>query len=113
MTTRVNIKNIVIALAIGLVMASCGSRGSNQSGTATTETKTQTASAGTTLEDLNDNNWKAVVKANFGLDLTVPAGWSFNRIIMLGEVFFCCLPTTFRRCRPSLITAPATARSHY
>jgi hypothetical protein len=39
MTTRVNFKISVIALAIGLTVASCGGRGSNQqSGTATTET---------------------------------------------------------------------------
>jgi hypothetical protein len=39
MTTKVNFKNSVIALAIGLTVASCGGRGGNQqSGTATTET---------------------------------------------------------------------------
>jgi len=43
---RVNIKNSVIALAIGLIMISCGGRGGNQqSGTATTET-TQVESKG-------------------------------------------------------------------
>lgn len=39
--------------------------------------KTQTASVGTTLKDLNDNNWQTVVKENFGITLAVPAGWTF------------------------------------
>ena len=48
MTTRVNIKNIVIALAIGLVMVSCGGRGGNQQGgAATTETQTEQATPDT------------------------------------------------------------------
>jgi hypothetical protein len=44
MTTKVNFKNGVIALAIGLVIASCGGRGGNQqSGSATSDTKTEAA----------------------------------------------------------------------
>jgi hypothetical protein len=44
MKTSVIFKNSVIAVAIGLVMASCGGRGGNQqSGAATTETKTEQA----------------------------------------------------------------------
>ena len=80
--TRVNFKNSVIALAIGLSVVSCGGRGGNQqSGAATSEMQTEQAkSVGETLEDLNDNNWKAVVKANFGLDLTVPVGWTFKSV---------------------------------
>ena len=47
MTTKVNFKNSVIALAIGLVMTSCGGRGGNQqSGAATSETQTETAKSG-------------------------------------------------------------------
>ena len=39
---KVNFKNSVIALAIGLLMVSCGSRGSNQQSGNATETKTET-----------------------------------------------------------------------
>jgi hypothetical protein len=42
MTTKVNFKNGVIAVAIGVVMVSCGGRGGNQqSGAATSEAKTE------------------------------------------------------------------------
>jgi hypothetical protein len=41
---RINFKNSVIALAIGLSVVSCGGRGGNQqSGTETTDTKTEQA----------------------------------------------------------------------
>ena len=51
MTTTVNFRNSVIALTIGLVMVSCGGRGGNQqSGTATTETKTEQSAPA-----INDN----------------------------------------------------------
>ena len=39
--TKVNFKNSVITLAIGVVMVSCGDRGGNQSGSATSENSGQ------------------------------------------------------------------------
>jgi len=76
--TRVNFKNSFIALAIGVVMVSCGGSGSKQQSSDPSETKP--ASVGTTLEDLNDNNWQSVVKENFGITLDVPAGWTFRSV---------------------------------
>jgi hypothetical protein len=79
---------MIATLAIGLVMVSCGGGNSNkQSGSATaTKTEMQAATSGTTLKELNDNNWQSVVKANFGLDLQIPAGWSFKSVISLNRV---------------------------
>jgi hypothetical protein len=78
----------VIALAIGTGLVSCGGgNGNKQSGSATaTKTGTQAATSGTTLKELNDNNWPSVVKANFGLDLQIPAGWSFQSVKSLNRV---------------------------
>jgi hypothetical protein len=80
----INFKISVVAMAIGMfALTSCGGGGSKkQSGSATSETKTEQAapSKGTTLKELNDNNWQAVVKANFGLDLAVPAGGEFKKV---------------------------------
>ena len=80
--TRVNFKNIVIALAIGLVMVSCGGRGGNKQSGNATETKTEqaTPAKGTELKDVDEKNWQAIVKTNFGLDLSVPAGWTFKSV---------------------------------
>ena len=80
--TRVKFKNSVIALAIGLFAVSCGGGGSKQSsGSATTETKTEKAATkGTELKDVDEKNWQSVVKANFGIDIAVPAGWTFKSV---------------------------------
>jgi len=87
--TKSNFKNSVIALAIGLFAVSCGNGGSKKQSTASTpETKTQQAAPakGTTLKDLNDNNWQAVIKANFGLNIAVPAGGEFKKVQSLNGV---------------------------
>ena len=88
--TKTNLKISVIALAIGMVMVSCGNSGSSnkQNGSATTETKTQQAAPakGTTLKEVDTNNWQAVVKANFGLHLEVPAGGELKSVKSLNGV---------------------------
>ena len=49
--TKMNLKNSVIAMAIGLSVVSCGGRGGNQqSGTATSETQTETVSSGSVVK---------------------------------------------------------------
>jgi hypothetical protein len=78
---RVNIKNSVIALAIGLFAVSCGGGGSKPQQTATSETTTQqaTPAAGSSLEikDVNVGNWQAVIKATReGVDIPLPDGWT-------------------------------------
>ena len=85
--TTVNFKNSVIALAIGLVMASCGGRGGNaqQSGgsseAAKVETKSTAQTAGSmdvmTEDDLNElgQNWKMNFPAKTGIkNLGKPKG---------------------------------------
>ena len=77
---RVNLKNsVMIAIfAIGMVMVSCG--GGNSKG-GNSETKTEQAvNSGAELENVGASNWQAVVKENFGLDLAVPAGWTFKSV---------------------------------
>ena len=82
---NINFKTIVIALAIGLVMLSCGGRGSNQqSDTATSESTLQQAApaSGSSLEikDVNINNWQAVVKAQReGVEIPLPEGWTVEK----------------------------------
>ena len=81
--TTVNFKNSMIALAIGLVMVSCGGRGGNQqSGTATSEeakveTKANDYANQELWTKLSADDWQKVVKANYDFDLTIPSGWTF------------------------------------
>ena len=82
--TTVNFKNSVIALAIGLAVVSCGSRGGNQqSGAVTTETAKVEAKATDyanqeTYTELTAGDWQKVIKANYDFDLTVPSGFTFK-----------------------------------
>ena len=78
---------VMIALLAILVMVSCGGGSSKQQSGNASETKTeQAATSGTTLKELNDNNWQSVIKANFGLDIAIPAGWSFQSVKSLNRV---------------------------
>ena len=77
---KVNFKNSVIALAIGLVMVSCGGGNSSKQCTAETQTEQAVPAKGTELKNVDENNWQAVVKANFGIDLAVPVGWSLKSV---------------------------------
>ena len=44
------------------------------------KTEQAATNGGATLKDLNDSNWQAVIKANFGLDIAMPAGWTFRSV---------------------------------
>ena len=92
---KVNFKNSVMIaiMAIGMVMVSCGGRsGNQQSGTATTETKTeQAASAVSELraKDVNVSNWQAVIKATKGgVDISLPDGWTVRKTDYSGLTVF-------------------------
>jgi hypothetical protein len=80
----VNFKISVIALAIGLVMASCGGGNSKKQGSTaeTPASKEQVAPAkgGDKIADIADGNWQKVIKANFGVDIPLPAGWSLKEV---------------------------------
>jgi hypothetical protein len=75
--TNVNIKNSVIALAIGIVMVSCGG-GNQQSGTTTPETKTeQKSTSGATVKFVSVevhtfNKERGTAQLNVELDKPVP-----------------------------------------
>ena len=80
--TRVNFKNSVIALAIGLIMVSCGDGGSNQQGDGK---KTDIEAAQELVSKAEDksvtaDNWQAFVKKEFGVDFAVPNGWKFIQV---------------------------------
>ena len=82
--TRVNFKNSLIALAIGLSVVSCGGRGGNQQSGGASETKTETKAETTVAElkvkDANADNWQAVIKATReGIDIPLPDGWTVRK----------------------------------
>jgi hypothetical protein len=85
----VNFKISVMAFAIGMfALTSCGG-GSKQNAAQTGgEVKTEAAKpkGGTSLKEVNDNNWQAVIKANFGVDIQIPAGWSFKEVYSPNKV---------------------------
>jgi hypothetical protein len=84
--TKVNIKkSVMIVLAIGMFAVLCNSCGGKQQGE-TTKAETAKPEGGTSLKELNDNNWQAVIKANFGIDIQIPAGWSFKEVYSPNKV---------------------------
>jgi hypothetical protein len=76
---KVNFKNSVIALAIGLVTVSCGGGNTNkQNGTATEtkpETKTEQAASNNETRD-----WQGIIKKNWGADIVMPNGWTTEKV---------------------------------
>ena len=73
--------NSMIALAIALVMVSCGGSGSKQ----TDGKKTDVEAAKELVSKAEDksitaDNWQKVVKKEFGIDLAIPNGWKFNQV---------------------------------
>ncbi|MCL2040280.1 MAG: hypothetical protein FWG85_07620 [Bacteroidetes bacterium] len=75
-----SLKLVLIALAIGLMFAACGGNKQQENAETTPENTEQVDNNGTTLKDLNDNNWQAVIKDNFGIDIAIPSGWKFESV---------------------------------
>ena len=75
-----NLKLVLIALAIGLMFVACGGNKQQENLETTPENTEQVDNNGTTLKDLNDNNWQAVIKDNFGIDIAIPSGWKFESV---------------------------------
>ncbi len=79
------ILTILLAAVMVLALAACGEKtpapsdgGTNDPG-ASQQGGTDTApgnSGGTEVKDITTDNWAAVVKDNFSLDLTLPEGWT-------------------------------------
>ena len=85
--TKKNFKNSVIALAIGLIMISCGG-GSKKNDIPTTAdgkidaaavVKQQMEEAAQQTE-ITAANWQSEVKKRFGVDLSIPQGWTFAAV---------------------------------
>ena len=81
-----NFKNSVIAMAIGVVMISCGGRGGNQQGGGQ---KTDVEAAMELLKNaddkgVTDDNWQAFIKKNYSVDAAVPAGWKYFQVRAYG-----------------------------
>jgi len=79
-------KNVFLVIAfvviIALALAGCSgkkdTRGGNTNTTTTSQTQSGNNAGGTSLGELNDNNWQTVIKANFGIDFAIPTGWTFK-----------------------------------
>ena len=85
--TKMNFKNSLIALAIGLVTVSCGGGNKQQGRAAETPESTEQVKVEAEATDyanqetgtqLSASDWQKAVKANYDFDLTLPAGWKFE-----------------------------------
>ncbi|MDR1861036.1 MAG: hypothetical protein LBR06_08985 [Bacteroidales bacterium] len=83
------LRNVAIVACLA-VMTACGGGSSNKNAAQTSDSKKTTEAAttkgGTSLKDLNDNNWQAVIKANFGIDIKIPVGWTFKEVYSPNKV---------------------------
>lgn len=75
----------LMCMTAALMLTACGGKANRKAADGSTETKaemkTEAAKGGSTkLADVTDNNWQGVVKSNFGIDIAVPAGWSFQKV---------------------------------
>jgi hypothetical protein len=66
-------------------MVSCGGNGKKQNAEITQQT-TSAKSSSTAIKDVDNSNWQAVIKANFGVDIVLPAGWSLKEVKSLNDV---------------------------
>jgi hypothetical protein len=73
---KVNLKNSMIALAIGLCLASCG--GGKQKNAEQKIEEAIRESAEQT--EVTENNWQSQIKKQFAVDIPVPDGWTFNSV---------------------------------
>ncbi|MDR1729266.1 MAG: hypothetical protein LBR52_01230 [Prevotellaceae bacterium] len=71
-------KNAVIALTIALAFTACNSKGGKQPDEAAAGQVEAVSSA--EPEEVNESNWRKVVKTDFGIDLAAPQGWSFSDV---------------------------------
>lgn len=78
---------LAIMCITALMLTACGGGNTKKKaadGNADTkaETKTEAAKGGGSvkLADVSESNWQSVVKSNFGVDIAVPSGWSFQKV---------------------------------
>jgi hypothetical protein len=96
--TKVNfLRNVAIIFACLAVMTACNG-GNKKNGaaqqldnektavtTAVTTAKSGGGDVATQVKSINANNWKAVVKVVFGIDVSLPDGWIVNDAKSLNE----------------------------
>jgi hypothetical protein len=88
MTKVIFLRNVAIVACLA-VMTACGGgskQNAAQQGDSENTTEAAKPKGGTSLKELNDNNWQAVIKANFGVDIQIPAGWSFKEVYSPNKV---------------------------
>jgi hypothetical protein len=84
MKRTVKFAALALLVSTAIFATSCGGNASKkQSADTATETATETkapARGGTELKSVNESNWQATVKANFGVDVAVPQGWTLKNV---------------------------------
>ena len=78
--TKVNFRNSVIALAIGLVMVSCGGGGKKTDGKTTDVEAAKELVSNAENKSVTADNWQEYVKNDFGIDFPMPNGWTFKQV---------------------------------
>jgi hypothetical protein len=88
--TKANfLRNAAIIFACLAVMTACSGgnkQNAAQQGDSKNTAETAKPKGGTSLKEVNDNNWQAVIQANYGVDLKLPEGWSFKEVSTLNGV---------------------------
>ena len=72
---------IILFVSLGFIVmtTACGSEKSEKQTAKETVAKTETKSkGGTEIKELTETNWQAVVKANYGIEMKLPEGWSLK-----------------------------------
>jgi hypothetical protein len=85
MKTTGKLVAIALLASIAMFAVSCGGNAKKKAADGATETATETKATpakggAVALKDVNESNWQAAVKSNFGLDVPVPDGWSFKSV---------------------------------
>ncbi len=73
----------LLATILMLTLTACGEQGDAPAGDANDPGTSQgdgSTASGTAIKDINADNWAEVVSENFGLDLTLPEGWSVKEV---------------------------------
>jgi hypothetical protein len=86
MNRTVKFAALALLVSTAIFAVSCGGNASKKQSEepvteTATETKAEAANSGAVaLKDVSADNWQAAVKSNFGVEVTVPQGWSFKSV---------------------------------
>jgi hypothetical protein len=79
---RINLRNVAAIVACLAVMTACGGGSSNKNAAQSGDSGTAEAVApkgGSEITEVNTENWQSYIKANFGIDVAVPDGWTLKK----------------------------------